>query len=113
MKDLDIDRQNMLKRAEDRIEKIVGDDLYKDEISSMMYDFCSEFWLEFDVACIDSWSDCYLESTVYVPQMIDEQWYAVILDCDFSSYFEDAEDFVDTMLAEDEHAKKVLSHFKK
>jgi len=105
--------QEMIKWAEDRIENLVWDDLYKNEICTQIYDFCSEFGLNFDVACIDNSSDCYLESTVYVPKLMGDEWYAVVLDCDFSSYFEDAKDFVMTMLKEEDHAQKLLSHFKK
>jgi len=36
-----------------------------------------------------------------------------VLDCDFSSEFDNTKDFVETMLAGEAHAQQILSHFKK
>lgn len=103
----------MIDRATERKDKIVWDDLYKDEIAKVMYEFINEYWLSFDIDCCEWGSDYRLQQTVYVNKLVWDKWYNVILDCDFSAYFETVEEFVDKMIEAEEHTKKVLDYFKK
>ena len=103
----------MMKRVDERKDEIVWDDLYKDEIAKVMYDFTSKFWLDIGITYAENSSDSWLEATIYVPKLVNETGYNIVLDCDFSSEFDNTKDFVETMLAGEAHAQQILSHFKK
>jgi hypothetical protein len=78
-----------------------------------MIEFISEYWLSYDIDCCESSSDYRLQQVVYVEKLVGLEWYNVILDCEFNSYFETVEEFVEVMIKAEEHAKKVLDYFKK
>lgn len=107
-----MDKTAMLEWARKYRENICGDDVYKDDLSKIMYEFINKFKLVFDVDCLDNGSDCWLQSTVYVNRLVWLNGYNVILDCDFNSYFESPEEFVEVMLQEHNNALEILSHFK-
>ena len=105
-----MDKKAMLEWAKEHEDDIIQrQDM--DDVARSINDFIWEFNLSFDVDCVD-WSDYYLQSTVYVNRLFELNWHNVILDCDFESRYETAEEFVDTMLSADEYAKRLLSHFK-
>lgn len=84
---------------------------YIDDITKILYETCSELNLNVDFDQCDNGSDCWIQSTVYVKNMVGENNYNVILDADVATRFDDRDDYIETIYGQELHAQKVLAHF--
>lgn len=88
---------------------------YIDDITKIFYEVCVELWLSVDFDQCDNWSECRIQSTVYVKNMIvdwtNNIWYNIILDCDVNTRFDEREELIETIYNQELHAQKIIQHF--
>lgn len=108
-----IERQKMLDWANEHKDDIVWWWLYKDDIASIIYDFTQKFWLSFDVDYVENSSDSRLQFTVYIKWSEKRRSFNAILDCDFASYYETTEEFVDKMIETEKISKDFIGEHQK
>lgn len=85
---------------------------YQDDIVKMLYDITSDLWLEVEFTSCDTWTDVWIEATVYIKNLVwMSAWYNVIIDVDFRRYFDTREDFIETLYNTEQHALNLINYF--
>ena len=85
-----------------------------DDINNALYNISSELWLDVEFTSCENSSDAWIEATVYVKNLLwEHKWYNVVIDVSFKNFFENKEEFIDSVYYADQHAKNVLSYFNK